>query len=111
MKALLDNLGFDDYEPFELCSYKEAKIKVLELDQWSGTGDLSQLTMTMFESDPVGTLQKIEGNDAKAVRTIFGGSAKVKEVSLNARPNIGSVFYKEEDGGLVLWKSNYDSSG
>lgn len=86
------------------------KIKVLEVDQWTSTGSFKGLTMADFEKDREGTLLKVKGGDAEAARVIFGGRARVIEVSEDNRPDIGSVWLQETNGQWTTYKCNYDSS-
>jgi len=81
-------------------------MKVLEVDQWTSTGNVTDFTMDEFE------LANVHGGDSEAAQAIFGGSAKVREVSENASPYIGNVWFKTDPqtGKLVHYKSNYDSS-
>lgn len=82
----------------------EKKIKVLEVDQWTSTGNVKDYNFKTFE------LQKVSGGDSEAIRRIFGGHAFVKEVSPKAIPPIGNVWFTEVDGHFAYYKSNYDSS-
>jgi hypothetical protein len=82
-------------------------MKVLETDQWTSTGNVSDFGFHDFNLD------KIHGGDADAVKNIFGGSARIKEVPDDWNPPIGSVWFIEdpETQKFKLWKCNYDSSG
>lgn len=79
-------------------------MKVLEVDQWTSSGDVSQYNFETF------SLDKIHGGDSESARAIFGGWAKVKEVEENAKPTIGNVWFIEENGKFKKWKANYDTS-
>lgn len=87
-------------------------IKVLEVDQWTSTGDVSNFTLAEWEKDPRGTLAKMKGGDSEAARVIFGGHARVMEVAEHQGPSIGNVWFRESevDGLLTRWQANYDSS-
>ena len=88
----------------------ETVMKILEVDQWTSGGDFSNFKMEDFERDPQGSLLKIKGGDAEAVRGIFGGHAKVRDVYDHSTPSIGHVWLREMNGKLEVWKTNYDSS-
>ncbi len=81
-------------------------MKVLEVDQWTSTGNVTDFTMDDFE------LENVHGGDSEAIRKIFGGSSRVIEVSENASPSIGNVWFRTDPntGKLVYYKANYDSS-
>ena len=80
-------------------------MKVLEVDQWTSTGNVSNYTMNDFD------INQIDGGDAKTVRALGIASFEIKEVSEDARPRIGYVWFKDgEDGKLEKYKANYDSS-
>lgn len=89
-------------------------IKILEVDQWSSTGDITKFTMSEWENNPQGTLNKISGGDAKAARSIFGGHVAILMVEESQLPSIGNVWFREmpnSDGKhLVKWRCTYDSS-
>lgn len=83
-----------------------AKIRVLVVDQWSSTGNITDFAMQDFELD------RVRGGDSEAVRTIGIASARIREVEENWEPSIGNVWYRSgPDGKLVWFKANYDSSG
>lgn len=85
------------------------KIKIVETDQWTSTGNVTKFTLEDFEREEA--LDKIQGGDSEASRSLGIASGRVKEVDENARPRIGNVWFKPgESGKLELWKSNYDSS-
>ena len=80
-------------------------MRVLEVDQWTSTGNVEEHTMKDFD------INGVEGGDAKAAREIFGGHAKILEVHEESRPRCGYVwFITGEDGKLKFWKGSYDSS-
>ena len=82
-----------------------AKIKVLQVDQWTSTGNITDLSLENFE------LEKVEGGDSEAAKNIFGGHAIIREVNENDEPSIGYVWFKtrKKTGKLVFWKAHYDS--
>lgn len=82
----------------------EKKIKVLEVDQWTSTGDMGRFNFETFQ------LLNVKGGDSEAIRRISGGHAIVKEVSPNDIPSRGNVWYTEVDEKFKLYKANYDSS-
>lgn len=85
-------------------------MKVLEVDQWTSTGNIKDFSMSEWEGGMA--MPKISGGDSAAAKCIFGGHFRIKEVNELLRPSIGKVWYKEGEGGkLELYKSNYDSSG
>lgn len=80
------------------------KIRILEVDQWTSTGNVKDFTLEDF--DPA----KVRGGDSEAIRKI-GGWARIIEVDEDARPSIGHVWFRPgPDGKLQHWKANYDSS-
>lgn len=79
-------------------------MKVLEVDQWTSTGNIGDYNFETFE------LSRVEGGDSLAARQIFGGHAKIREVSENSYPSKGEVWFIEVGGTFELWKANYDSS-
>jgi len=89
---------------------KTTMIKVLEVDQWTSTGNVANFSMEEWEKDTQGTLAKVAGGDSEAIKVIFGGRARVLTVHDFSQPYIGDVWFKEENGKLVLYKCNYDSS-
>jgi hypothetical protein len=81
-------------------------LKVLEVDQWTSTGNVSDFTLEDFD------LQKVEGGDAGAAKVIFGGDARIREVPHAGVPSKGNVWFIPGDNGkLRLFKANYDTSG
>lgn len=80
-------------------------MKVLEVDQWTSTGNVSEYTMNDFD------INQIDGGDAETALAIGIASFEIKEVSEDAHPKIGYVWFKEgKDGKLEKYKTNYDSS-
>jgi hypothetical protein len=88
-------------------------LKVLEVDQWHSI-PLKQMAVKIedFESGKV-TIDDISGGDADAVKLIFGGNLRVREVKEDWRPVKGDVWFINdgETSGLKVWKANYDTSG
>lgn len=83
-----------------------AKITVIEVDQWTSTGNISEQ-----DFDTVG-LYDIEGGDSSAAKAIFGGRFKRKEVEEASKPIMGYVWYvKGQDGKCKQYKANFDTSG
>lgn len=83
-----------------------AKIRVLEVDQWSSTGNIEDFTMEDFE------LRLVGGGDSETVRAIGIASARICEVEESWEPPMARVWYRTgPDGKLELYKYNYDSSG
>lgn len=82
------------------------KIKVLEVDQWTSTGNVQNFTMEDFN------LGKVKGGDSEAAKQIFGGHAAIREVSPQDAPHIGEVWYisDPQSNKLKFYKANYDSS-
>jgi hypothetical protein len=82
-------------------------IKVIEVDQWTATGNIKEL---IFKD--LNDVQDISGGDSEAVKKIFGGHFHKKEVTESDRPHIGYVWFTEgDDGKCALYKASYDSSG
>lgn len=90
----------------EISSQKPEKIKVLEVDQWTSTGNIEQFTMDEFNID------RVSGGDSEAAKKIFGGYAAVREVRKEDSPHIGEVWYisDPQSNKLKFYKANYDSS-
>lgn len=83
-----------------------AKVKVLEVDQWTSTGNVTNFTFADF--DP----KKVAGKDSETIREMGLASARIIEVEESDNPRVGDVWFKEGPSGkLELWKANYDSSG
>jgi hypothetical protein len=81
-----------------------AKIKVLEVDQWTSTGNIRNFGLSNF------SLSQVKGGDSEAARAIFGGWAEVLDVEETANPSLGRVWFVEKDGKLEHYKANYDTS-
>jgi len=85
---------------------------VIEMDQWSQTGDIDKWTFEEWVG-LIGNLKdghapKLEGGDAQAGQAIFGGDYAVKEVDEDDRPRLGLVWFIEGSGGeLERWKANF----
>ena len=80
-------------------------INIIEVDQWTATGNIEDLKF-----DEVG-LDHISGGDSEAVKVIFGGSFKRKQVEETAMPNLGYFwFIKGENGKCKFYKGNPDTS-
>ena len=85
-----------------------AKVKVLEVDQWTSTGNIEQYSFSDFD------LGKVSGGDSETIRKIGIAGASVMEVEEADSPSIGRVWYREgKNGKLERWneKANCDSSG
>lgn len=82
------------------------KVKVLEVDQWTSTGNVERFSFKDFDPREVG------GGDSDAIRLIFVVKAQVKEVDENDEPPLARVWYREgAEGKLERWKARCDSSG
>ena len=81
-------------------------IKVLEVDQWSSTGNIRDFGFSDFD------IKKVKDGDSEAARAIFGGHSKIMEVEENDRPDIGNAWFIEDSNTkkFVFYKANYDSS-
>lgn len=87
-----------------------AKIRVLEVDQWTSTGNVEEFSLEDFE-DP-SAIARVRGGDSEAVRAIGIASARIREVEESWEAPWGRVWYRPgPDGKLVFWKAQYDSSG
>ena len=85
------------------------KIKVLEVDQWTSTGDITSFTMEQAEEGVI--KGKVRGGDSEAIATIFGGHFLVREVEESEFPSKGNVWLINGSNGLLeMWKCNYDTS-
>jgi len=88
----------------------QLKVRVLEVDQWTSTGNVEGTKLADWESNQKDMLNSRMGGDSEAARTIFGGSARVIEVREDAEPWLGNVWFREDEQGLLFrWKFNYDS--
>jgi len=80
-------------------------MKVLVVDQWTSTGNVTKQTMRDFE------LALVEGGDSEAIKAIGVARARFKDVTEDENPIKGDVWYRQgPEGKLVLYKANYDSS-
>lgn len=87
-------------------------MKILEVDQWHSTGDITKFSMGELEGDAQLALGQIKGGDSKAAKVIFGGHLVIREVSETDSPSVGTVWFRQgQHGKLEKYKSNYDSSG
>lgn len=85
-------------------------MKIIEMDQWSSTGDVKKFSFAQWESDEA--FNQLKGGDSEAAKQIGIGRAVVREVNETDRPSIGTVWFKcGPDGSLEYYKSNYDTSG
>jgi hypothetical protein len=85
-----------------------AKIKVLEVDQWT-YARMQKLQKRFSFSDF--DINKVTGGDADAVKQLGIVQAAVMEVDEHAEPSWGKVWLKEgSDGKLEKWKDKIDSS-
>lgn len=84
-----------------------AKVKVLEVDQWTSLGNIEEFTLEDFD------INKVQGENPEAVRKILVARAQIKEVDERQEPATARVWYKPgPDGKLKRWKIGvYDSSG
>ena len=85
---------------------------ILELDQWTATAvNLKEIFFKDFVANPRETLLRLYGGDSLPARQIFGGHAVIKEVTLFDNPPKGSVWYVEDEGGMLSrYLMNLDSS-
>ncbi|MBI3633424.1 MAG: hypothetical protein HY226_03980 [Candidatus Vogelbacteria bacterium] len=78
------------------------KVTVLEVDQFTSTGqifDMNKIAVSAIRSR-VGRFNRIYH------------VAILSDVDESDGPSIGNVWYRsDESGKMILWKSNYDSSG
>lgn len=88
------------------------RFRVLEVDQFTSTGDVDGTKLADWELNPSDKLRSRKGGDSEAARVIFGGNARIKDVAENDEPYLGYVWFREDEQGLLFrWKFNYDSSG
>ena len=89
-----------------------ARVKVLEVDQWTSTGNVGGTRLSDWETDRGKMLCLLTGGDAPAIRSLGLNHAVVREVYESSEPSMGNVWFKpDENGVLKSWKYNYDSSG
>jgi hypothetical protein len=81
---------------------------ILEVDQWTSTGNIMSIPWTELQTQGV---DAVSGGDSEAARLVFGGRLHFYEVDDDAEPQIGNVWYIEDDGYPAVWKYRYDSSG
>ena len=87
------------------------EIEVIEIDQWSATGDIHKWSFAEFkeviEASDTNNPPDIEGGDAEAIQKIIGGRYDVKTVRESDSPRKGYIWYREsDDGSLERYKSN-----
>lgn len=83
-------------------------MRVLEVDQWTSTGNIRELSWSELERRG----NVVEGGDSEAARAIFGGRFRFLTVGLAEGPPIGTVWFTcGDDGRPKLYRANYDSSG
>lgn len=91
------------------------KVTVLEVDQWTSTGDLGKFTMAEVEQLlKKGKKPEVHGGDSEAIRLLEIDQWKIREVDEQWMPPLARVWFIEgPDGKLTKWygKENYDSSG
>lgn len=84
---------------------EHGKFKIVEVDQWTSTGNVEGLTLENF------AVERVTGGDADVARQVGIASGRIREVYGNQRPSKGSVWLRpNEDGKLEQWKANYDTS-
>lgn len=84
----------------------EEVVRVLEVDQWTASGNVEAFTADTFSLDAV------VGSGAASVRAMGIARAQWRNVRTSDRPLIGSVWFRHmPDGMLKRWKQNIDSSG
>lgn len=85
---------------------------ILELDQFTATAlNLKEIAFKDFEANPAETLLRLYGGDTLPARQIFGGHAVIKEVGVLDKPPKGSVWYVEDEAGMLKrYLMNLDSS-
>lgn len=83
---------------------EHGKFDVLEVDQWTSTGDIENYSLATFDAN------NINGGDADTIRRLGISYAEIITVFGDQNPSIGRVWYKEDDGKLKKYKWNYDSS-
>ena len=82
------------------------KIRVLEVDQWTSTGNVKNFDFEDFDAG------KVSGGDSEAIRSLGLARVRIREVDENDSPGDACVWYvKGPDGKPKFWKANYDSSG
>lgn len=82
-----------------------SKILVIEVDQWSSTGNIEDQDFDTF------SLADLSGGDSEAAKVIFGGYCQKKEVDPNGAPRNARVWYRKgPDGKCEYFKATLDSS-
>mgnify|MGYP003145194810 FL=1 len=85
------------------------KVEILEIDQWTSTGDVLTFSWEELKQHGIGC---VTGGDSEAIRVIFGGTFNFRKVNETDTPLIGNVWMiKNEKGYPAVWKTRYDSSG
>ena len=85
-------------------------LEVLEVDQWTSTGDVRQIPWDDLKHD-TSTIDNITGGDSEAAKRIFGGRLWFRTIRKNTTPSIGNVWFtRGEDGLPKFYAANYDSS-
>lgn len=80
-------------------------IEVLELDQWTASGNIRELSFDEL------TLAAIQGGDSDAAKIIFGGTLKRRIVSESDIPRMGTVWFTRASNGTCQFHSaRYDTS-
>lgn len=91
-----------------------AKIKVLQVDQWTSTAEnIKNFTIDDFAPQNIReTVNKLFGGDAKTAQTIGITGVMIREVDEETdKPPIANVWFKPGPGGkLQFFKANYDCS-
>lgn len=75
-------------------------MKVLQVDQWSSTGNFSGLTLEDFEKDPTGSLQKVKGGDAEEL-------APSSAVRRESRRSTNTLVLPSAKCGFAKWMRNW----
>lgn len=87
-------------------------VTVLEVDQWTSTGNITDIPWKSWVNNPGKCFKSLHGGDSEAIKIIYGGNYRIKKVPNNSSPSIGNVWFIEgEEGFPKKWKANYDSSG
>lgn len=83
-------------------------IEVLEVDQWTSTGNIKALS---WDDLKTAGIDAVSGGDSEASRVISGGTFFFRMVGEHQSPTIARVWFtKGPDGKPELYKFNYDSS-
>ena len=87
-----------------------AKVKVLEVDQWTSTGNVAGTKMEDWVAKPKEMLETRSGEHAESARTVFGGHAVIREVYETSEPSMGNVWFRPNENGILRrWKFRCDS--